>query len=88
MAISNDPINGKSVVPTALEPTPPPQSDAIIQFFAYDHLPLHLQLVSKPFGDLARLVERLPRNAERTVALRRLLESKDAAVRAALYKEE
>ena len=29
----------------------------------------------------------LPRNPERTVALRKLLEAKDAAVRAMLYKE-
>ena len=60
----------------------------IIQFFAYEHLPPHLQAVSKPFGDLARsLVETLPRNPERTVALRKLLESKDAAVRALVAKE-
>jgi hypothetical protein len=43
------------------------------------------QAVSKPFCELARhLVETLPRNAERTVALRKLLEGKDAAVRASL----
>jgi hypothetical protein len=29
----------------------------------------------------------LPRNPERTVALRKLLEAKDAAVRAQLFKE-
>lgn len=55
----------------------------IMQFFAHDHLPTHLAEVSKPFGDLAELVhERLPRNPERSVALRKLLEAKDAAVRA------
>jgi hypothetical protein len=31
-----------------------------------------------------RIVTLLPRNAERTVALRKLLEAKDAAVRASL----
>jgi len=31
--------------------------------------------------------EHLPRNAERTTALRKLLEAKDCAVRAVLYKE-
>lgn len=42
----------------------------------------HLQAVSRPFGDLAtQIVETLPRNPERTVALRKLL-AKDAAVRA------
>lgn len=64
-------------------------SEPIMQFFKYDHLPSHLQEVSKPFGDLAsKIVADLPRNAERTVALRKLLESKDAAVRAQLFKEE
>ena len=59
----------------------------IIQFFAYEHLPPHLQAISKPFGDLARqIVETLPVNPERTVALRKLLEAKDCAVRAQLFK--
>jgi hypothetical protein len=59
----------------------------IEQFFAYEHLPPHLQEVSKPFGDLAKVILTLPRNPERTVALRKLLESKDAAVRAKLAKD-
>lgn len=59
----------------------------ILQFFAYAHLPEHLQLVSKPFADLAQsMVWVLPRNPERTVALRKLLEAKDAAVRAQVAK--
>lgn len=58
----------------------------IEQFFAYDHLPPHLQEVSKPFADLAQVILTLPRNPERTVALRKLLEAKDAAVRARLAK--
>lgn len=58
----------------------------IAQFFEYAHLPPHLQEVSKPFGELAQLILALPRNPERTVALRKLLESKDAAVRAKLAK--
>ncbi len=62
--------------------------EPIMQFFAYEHLPAHLQEVSKPFGDLARkIVEHLPRNPERTVTLRKLLEAKDAAVRAKLFKD-
>ena len=60
----------------------------IIQFFAYAHLPLHLQTVSKPFGDLAQqIVDTISRNPERTVALRKLLEAKDAAVRALIAKD-
>ncbi len=61
--------------------------EPILQFFAFEHLPEHLRAVSKPFGDLAAaIVETLPRNPERTVALRKLLEAKDAAVRARLFK--
>jgi len=63
------------------------ETEHIMQFFAYEHLPAHLQVVSKPFGDMeAWIVETIPRNPERTVALRKLLEAKDAAVRAVLAK--
>lgn len=63
--------------------------DPILQFFSYEHLPDHLKKVSAPFGELAiQMVATLPRNPERTVALRKLLESKDAAVRATLYKDQ
>lgn len=73
----------------------------ILQFFSYSHLPTHLQLVSKPFCDLAHAIvygdndsragactfgPALARNPERTVALRKLLEAKDAAVRAMVVK--
>lgn len=57
----------------------------MLKWFAYAHLPAHLQAVSKPFGELAELIVRdLPSGPERTVALRKLLEAKDAAVRAKL----
>lgn len=60
-------------------------TDPILKYFQYSHLPPHLQTISAPFANLASLiVEAVPRNAERTVALRKLLESKDAAVRAGL----
>ncbi len=62
-------------------------NEPIIRFFGYDHLPEHLQAVSRVFADTALYVLRnLPRNPERTVALRKLLEGKDAAVRAALNR--
>lgn len=58
-------------------------TDPILRYFHYIHLPPVLQATSKPFCDLARhIVETLPRNAERSVALRKLLEAKDAGVRA------
>jgi hypothetical protein len=62
-------------------------AEPLLQFFAYEHLPEHLQKVSSVFAALALgIVETLPRNPERTVALRKLLEAKDCAVRAALWK--
>lgn len=64
------------------------EREHIMQFFTYDHLPEPLQSISRPFGHLAQvLVDTLPRNPERTVALRKLLEAKDAAVRAKLAKD-
>jgi len=63
--------------------------DRMLKYFGYAHLPEHLQAVSKPFHDLAtHVVETIPMCAERTVTLRKLLESKDAAVRAVVYPDE
>lgn len=59
--------------------------DPILQFFAYDHLPAALKEASAPFYNLAaHVVASAPRGPERTVALRKLLEAKDAAVRACI----
>ena len=57
----------------------------ILRYFAWDHLLGPLRTVSQSFCDLAMwVVEHVPDSPERTVALRKLLEAKDAAVRAAL----
>lgn len=61
----------------------------MLRYFTYAHLPEHLREVSRSFSDLAHAVARRAEEggadpAETTVALRKLLESKDAAVRAAL----
>lgn len=57
------------------------------QFFVYSHLREELQEISKPFCDLAEIIINiLPRNPERTTALRKILEAKDCAVRAYLYE--
>lgn len=62
--------------------------EPLLQFFEYTHLPQRLQQVSVKFYELAHALElNLPRNPERTVALRKLLEAKDCAVRAAIYEE-
>ena len=57
----------------------------MLRYFAYAHLPEHLQRISRPYGELAELMATtLPVGAETTAALRKLLESKDCAVRSAL----
>jgi hypothetical protein len=64
-------------------------ANKLLQFFKYDHLPQHLQEVSKPFADLAQQLDQtLPVNAESSVAFRKLLEAKDCAVRSTIYKDE
>lgn len=61
--------------------------EPMLQFFEYAHLPAHLQAVSQGFRTLAiSIATDLPRNPERTVALRKLVEAKDCAVRAVIYK--
>lgn len=69
-------------------PTEITYGEPMLQFFEYAHLPEHLQVVSRQFAQVADfIVQVLPRNPERTVALRKLLEAKDCAVRARLYRE-
>lgn len=61
------------------------QPEPLLKFFAYAHLKPEFQAISKPFGEMATwIVTTLPNNDQRTQALRRLLEAKDAAVRASL----
>lgn len=58
----------------------------IIRYFRHEHLPAGpLRDTSALFSALANEIQsRLPDGAEKSVALRKLLEAKDAAVRAAL----
>lgn len=59
----------------------------MMQYFEYKHLPENLQEVSKPFGELAKKIFEQPwHNPETEACLRKLLEAKDCAVRAALDK--
>lgn len=61
----------------------------ILQFFAYQHLPEHLQAISKPFSEQAdHIVKTIPRSPERTAGLRKLLEAKDCIVRAFLGEND
>lgn len=64
-----------------------PNAKALLKFFVWDHLPADLQTVSKPFSVLAEEMAHRLDGPELTVCLRKLLEAKDCAVRAALPTE-
>lgn len=61
-----------------------PATAALIAYFDYDHLPPELQQISRPFHVLATDLASQLAGPELTVCLRKLLEAKDCAVRAAL----
>jgi hypothetical protein len=61
-----------------------PEIENVLKFFKYEHLNEPLRSVSKEFHDMAHRVARGPQNAESAMALRKLLEAKDCAVRAHL----
>ncbi len=57
--------------------------ERMLKWFAYKHLPEKLQAISAPFEELAvKISVEIEPGPERTAALRKLLEAKDAAVRA------
>ena len=64
--------------------------ERILEYFEYSHLPERLQQISKPIGELAhQMADELQNSVngdEVTVGLRKLLEAKDAFVRAALKR--
>lgn len=61
----------------------------LLQFFVYEHLPADLQGISRPFGELARqMAKTMPINPQSTMAMWKLLEAKDCAVRAHLFKAD
>lgn len=63
------------------------RAEPTMYYFRYEHLPKALQAVSIPFWSLAAdMVRTLPGCTQRTLAIQKLLESKDAAVRAALKR--
>lgn len=63
-----------------------PATAALLRFFEFSHLPPQLQPVSAGFHTLAHRLVSYPAlgGPELTMALRKLLEAKDCAVRAAL----
>jgi hypothetical protein len=61
----------------------------MLRLFAFGHLRPDLLAVSRKFHALAHsLVAMVPAGPERDVSLRKLLEAKDAAVRAVAIPEE
>lgn len=64
-----------------------PATAELLRFFTYDHLPPHLARISQPFHELAHAVAAELDGPELTAGLRKLLESKDCMVRAALPKD-
>lgn len=55
------------------------------KYFACNHLPAYLQVVTKPIEELAELMETtLPDGPEKSAGMRKLLEAKDCFVRASL----
>jgi len=56
-----------------------------MRYFAYSHLPEKLQIISRPLGELAQLMDdTLIDGPEKAAGLRKLLEAKDCFVRSAL----
>jgi hypothetical protein len=62
------------------------ETEEKLKFFKYDHLPAHLQPMSKVFADAAASIMVLSpnRSSQRTIALQKLIEAKDAGVRSLL----
>ncbi|MFZ3569410.1 hypothetical protein ACNYS0_20890 [Streptomyces sp. BH034] len=61
-----------------------PATQAVLRHFSYDHLPAHLQEVSKPFHDLAHDLAGKLSGPELTTALGHLFDAKNWAVVAGL----
>lgn len=86
-------VSNPAVEPVEHDVTMPPVRDMaevfpVLGYFSYAHLPTHLRLVSQPFFTLAHVVANQYADGaderELAKALDRLLEAKDAAVRAAV----
>ena len=60
-------------------------AEFILGHFKYGHLPMELQVVSKPLHNIAHeMVESMQPSPELVVGLRKLLEAKDCFVRSRL----
>lgn len=62
--------------------------DKLLQFFQSAHLRPDVAAIAGPFATLADWIDgHLPQNPERTIALRKLMESRDAAIRCCTFTE-
>jgi len=62
-------------------------SNPILKYFQYQHLPEHLQEVSRDFCILAQDIDtKYVDSPEKSAGLRKLLEAKDCIVRASMEK--
>jgi hypothetical protein len=61
-----------------------PSTEAILEYFDYDHLPTDLAMYSMPFYELAHQLADDLDGPELTAGLRKLLEAKDCIIRAAI----
>lgn len=68
----------------AVYKVPHPAVADVLRFFEYEHLPEHLQKISRPLHDLAHEMAGTLEGPQLTNGLNKLLEAKDCFVRAAL----
>ncbi|MFI1535586.1 hypothetical protein [Streptomyces anandii] len=65
-----------------------PATQAVLRHFRYDHLPPHLQEISRPFHDLAHQLASTLTGPEVTRALGDLFDAKNWAVCARLAQDD
>ncbi len=65
-----------------------PAIEKKLEYFSYKHLPPHLGKISKYFHDTAHEIANLIEGPQANIALQKLIEAKDAAVRAAIKPED
>jgi hypothetical protein len=63
----------------------PDPAEQMLRYFSFLHLPVELQRISRHFYTVAEIVvSTVPAGPEKTACMRKLIEAKDCAVRAAL----
>lgn len=60
--------------------------DEMLPFFGYNHLSMTVRPIARIYVPVAHEVMKLPDSPDRTIAMEALLKSRDAAIRAVLFK--